>query len=147
MQDDHSADAMNFTPEDEDRVLRSIQRSLVMMAEGTAAIRRPLEQLARDRERHLDAAIGALRDAKELPSAPKISATSSIVFDEAKNTVKDVVAAAIRAMTCAATTARRFQEEMTKYPPPFGMSARQSAGESPFTAPPHRGRDRSDDDG
>jgi hypothetical protein len=125
--DDHGPDVPNFTPADEDRVLRSMQTSFAMLATGVAATRGPVEQLARDRKRHLGAAIAALSDAARLPSDQKPSAASSVVFGEAQNAIKDVGAAAIRAMIFAGTAARRAQEEMRKNPcsePGEGAAAR-----------------------
>jgi hypothetical protein len=132
--EDRGPGAPNFTSADEDRVLRSMQTSCAMLATGVAASSGLVEQFARDRKSHLRAAIAGLSDAARLPSDQKPGAASSVVFGEVQNAIKDVGAAAIRAIVLAATAARRAQEEMTKNPYPFG-SADQSESERPFAPP------------
>lgn len=141
--DDRGAGAPNFTPADENQVLRSMQTSLAMSANLVAATRGPVEQLAQDHKRHLRTAITALGEVARLPSDQKPSAASSVVFGEAQNAIKDVGAAVFTAMIFAVTDARRTEEEMRKNRRPFGMAAEKSKRESPFDPPASEARERS----
>jgi hypothetical protein len=124
MQDDDAAPDPDLKPEGEDGVLRAMGRAFGMLAAGVEAIPAPVEQLAKDRQHHLQASIEALSDVAKLPSDQKLSAASNVIYEEGETAIKDFGAAAFKAMTCVEAATRRG----------FRKRPDQSEGENPFAA-------------
>jgi hypothetical protein len=119
--DDREQDPRNSNPDEEDAVLDAMQTSFTMWAMGVEIVRASLDEWAQLRMQHLQASSKALSELEQLPSDQKPAAASEVAFKEVESAIKDVGAAAFKAMTLAGTAARQFETDMKKNRFPFGM--------------------------
>jgi hypothetical protein len=124
------------TPEDQNQVLRNLQGSFALWAMGIEIMRATVDDWAKRRHEHLQAAMKTLNAAAQLPSEEEKATEFGKVFrQQLEHIFEDWSAASVRAMNYGGAAVRQFQEGMRGSPFAPGMPPAPDADEPSSAVP------------